>query len=66
MTILRSNPDSGVTAWLHLAATVVATLAVGPHWASAADTDDDANKLAQQVTIRRTQYGVPHIQGESL
>jgi acyl-homoserine-lactone acylase len=27
---------------------------------------DDAPALARQVTIRRTQYGVPHIQGESL
>ena len=26
----------------------------------------DAKTLAEQVQIRRTQYGVPHIQGESL
>ncbi len=34
-------------------------------WAGEAAMPDSA-ALAQQVTIRRTQYGVPHIQGESL
>ncbi|MBI3838552.1 MAG: penicillin acylase family protein [Planctomycetia bacterium] len=45
--------------WLVLLAIAVQALAIGS--ARAADT----KTLAQQVQIRRTQYGVPHIQGET-
>lgn len=47
-----------ILTFLLLAAAGTASHAIG--------ADEAAPKLAQQVTIRRTQYGVPHIQAETL
>ncbi len=49
-------------AWPVVLATIAATSAAGWNVATAADGET----LAGQVTIRRTEYGIPHIQGETL
>ncbi|MEX2113067.1 MAG: penicillin acylase family protein [Pirellulales bacterium] len=49
-----------LVAWAMIAAAVI-TMAAAPLAVAA-----DGEALARQVTIRRTEYGVPHIQGETL
>ncbi|MGD9723755.1 MAG: penicillin acylase family protein [Pirellulales bacterium] len=78
---LRFQASGNARSWLMTALVALAAgvatqpqLLVGAEAAAPATAEapardaatNDAHPLAQQVTIRRTQYGVPHIQGDSL